>query len=59
MSWTRSFHEAVTESASARLQLIAATYGSKPACDILSAVEHRIQLMLDAIPIAAIAARLG
>jgi len=40
------------DSASARLQLIASTYGSSAACDILDAVAHRIQLMLDAIPIA-------
>jgi len=39
--------------AAARLELIASTYGSVAARDILYAVEPRIQLMLDGIPIAA------
>jgi len=43
------------EPASARLQLMASTYGSLSARDILRAVPHRIQVMLDGIPIAAAA----
>lgn len=43
------------ERAAARLEQIATTYGSSPARDILYAVQHRIQLMLDGIPIAAAA----
>lgn len=39
--------------AAVRLQLIASTYGSTSARDILYAVQGRIQLMLDGIPVAA------
>ncbi len=47
------------EFAAARLQLIASSYGSSQASDILGAVEPRIQLMLDWIPRAAAAGDQG
>lgn len=47
------------EPAAARLHLIAASYGSHSALDILHAVGHRIQLMLDGIPVAAAAGDQG
>ena len=47
------------ESAAARLHIIASTYGSSPALDILGAVGPRIQLMLDWIPTAAAAGDQG
>ncbi len=45
--------------ASARLQLIASTYGSLSAYEILEAVPRRIQIMLDGIPLAAAAGDAG
>jgi len=47
------------ESAAARLRIIASTYGSHSARDILYAVPHRIQLMLAGIPVAAAAGDAG
>lgn len=47
------------ESAAARLHIIASTYGSSTALDILGAVVPRIQRMLDWIPTAAVAGDQG
>ena len=47
------------ESAASRLHIIASTYGSATALDILSAVAPRMQLMLDWIPTAAAAGDQG
>lgn len=45
--------------AAARLEIIASTYGSSSAADILRAVPYRIQVMLDGIPLAAAAGDAG
>lgn len=52
-------HDVGSRMAAERLELIAATYGTYSALEILSAVRRRIQHMLDQIPAAAAAGDLG